>query len=356
MRKYGQVSPRFWIGTTGRQIRALGPDAQVLALYLMTAPTATMTGLYYLPVTVAAHETGIPFEGASKALRSLCRVGFCLYDEVDEVVFIPEMARHQIDEALKPGDKRVQGVANALEPYVKHRFCAMFLAKYGGAFNLPESLYEGPPEGDGSLFQAPSEALRSQEQEQEQEQEKESAPSARVLPLVFPGDVKGDVQGAGDVPLHGQTGGVDGGGARGRGQARKGARKAAAATPEQRDVAARVIAELARVSGFSYEPTAATNVAKVVEQLGAGRSEADLLAVVRDRAKDWRGEEKTRRWLRPETLFGPKFETYLAQARASGAGPAETQADGELEAARRRAAERSRGMPAFDEPLAGGNR
>ena len=41
MRDYGMVSPRFWIGETGRKLRKL-PDAQRVAMYLLTAPMADM--------------------------------------------------------------------------------------------------------------------------------------------------------------------------------------------------------------------------------------------------------------------------------------------------------------------------
>jgi len=39
MRDYAKVSPRFWIGNTGKQLRS-DPDAQVVALYLMSNPHA----------------------------------------------------------------------------------------------------------------------------------------------------------------------------------------------------------------------------------------------------------------------------------------------------------------------------
>lgn len=47
MRSYGIVKPAFWNGETGRQIRAVGADAQLVALYLMTNPHANAIGMYY---------------------------------------------------------------------------------------------------------------------------------------------------------------------------------------------------------------------------------------------------------------------------------------------------------------------
>ena len=46
-RDYAIVSPQFWTGTTGREIRTRGRDVQLVALYLMTSPHARgQTGLH----------------------------------------------------------------------------------------------------------------------------------------------------------------------------------------------------------------------------------------------------------------------------------------------------------------------
>ena len=77
MREYAKVAPAFWTGETGRHLRG-DANAQRVAFYLMTCPSANMIGLYYLPLPVLAHEIGISlqgiFEGPSKALRRGIRV------------------------------------------------------------------------------------------------------------------------------------------------------------------------------------------------------------------------------------------------------------------------------------------
>ncbi len=170
-RDYAIVTPQFWTGTTGREIRARGRDVQLVALYLMTSPHANMLGLYYLPLPYLSHETGIPLEGASKALRSLGEVGFAFYDERDEVVWLPEMARYQIGEALKAADKRVQGVVNELTRYRKSRYYEPFLKRYAVPFNLPAM----PPAVPIAVSapEAPSSPPRSQDQDQDQDHDQE---------------------------------------------------------------------------------------------------------------------------------------------------------------------------------------
>lgn len=139
---------------------------QAIALYLVTSPHANMLGLYYLPITLLCHEVGCPFEGASKALRSLKQVDFCDYDDDSEMVWVYEMARYQVGGALKVNDKRTQGIAKEYELLQKNKFLGPFFDRYNTDFHLKNR----------RGFEAPSEPLRSQEQEQEQEQEYLSPP------------------------------------------------------------------------------------------------------------------------------------------------------------------------------------
>lgn len=171
MRDYGKVSPQFWIGETGKQLRG-DANAQLLALYLMTCPHSTMTGVFHCPILYMAHETGMGIEGATKALARLSEVGFCEYEEASETVFVVRMAAYQIGESLKQSDNRVMGLRKEVERMPETRAKSSFLAVYGLAFGLVDAVQ------DDRGSQAPSETLRSQEQEQEQEQEQTFCASA----------------------------------------------------------------------------------------------------------------------------------------------------------------------------------
>ncbi|WP_368655418.1 hypothetical protein ABRY94_11845 [Castellaniella ginsengisoli] len=169
MRDYGKVSPQFWIGETGKKMRKAGPEAQVVALYLMTCPHSNMIGLYYLPIMYIGHETGLGIEGASKGLERAIEAGFCSYDEASEVVWVHEMAKFQIGDHLSEGDKRCKGVQNEYDSVPENPYLERFFARYKGAFHM---IKMRPTEHQStSPIEAPSESLASQEQEQEQEQE-----------------------------------------------------------------------------------------------------------------------------------------------------------------------------------------
>ncbi len=170
MRRYSCVRPQFWTGSTGRALREAGRDAQVVALYLITCPAGSMTGVFYLPLPTLCHEVGISRQKARAVLARLAQEDFAHYDGATQTIWLPEMARFQIGESLAPTDKQVKGLARELEAVKGSPFVRAFYEKYRAVFHLPE---EGPWKGLRSPSEAPSEPLRSQEQEQEPEQEKE---------------------------------------------------------------------------------------------------------------------------------------------------------------------------------------
>lgn len=171
MRDYGKVSPHFWIGKTGKELRQAGPESQLVALYLLTSPHANMIGLYYMPLAFLSHETGLTMEGAKKGLSSAIKAGFCKYDEQSEMVWVIEMATHQIGMALKPGDKRCAGVQNEYDKVSENPFLSEFYEKYLTQFNMTSS--RKCEVSIPSQYEGASEGLPSQEQEQEQEKEQD---------------------------------------------------------------------------------------------------------------------------------------------------------------------------------------
>lgn len=194
MRDYSKVSPQFWTGKTGKALRKKGTEAVLVAAYLMTAPSSNMLGLYYLSLVSIAHETGLPFEGASKGLQWAIEAGFCDYDHEAEVVWVYEMASYQIANKLKPEDNRCIGIQTEFDNQPESKHLCGFYEKYRSAFHLkftPENV---------SPFEGASKPLRSQEQEQEQEQEEDqqqqhgkSAPRKPKAPASPSFDPKADL-------------------------------------------------------------------------------------------------------------------------------------------------------------------
>src|SRR6266851_4571257 len=155
MRTFAQVRPGFWHGTTGRQIRRLGPDCQVLALYLISGPGAHALGLYYLALPTAAHETGLTLEQVRSGIAKLCEIEFCAYDDENEVVFVLNMARFQIGERLERKDNNITWIWREMEKMRSLPFFDLLLERYGERYQV----------ADYFRSKAPSEPLRSIETE-----------------------------------------------------------------------------------------------------------------------------------------------------------------------------------------------
>jgi hypothetical protein len=136
MREYSAFAPTFWTGDTGRAIKARGRDAVVLAAYLFTGPSATMLGIYYLPLPTLCHEAGFTPEEARATLADLAAEDFAFYDQAAELVWLPTMARWQVGPSLKPGDNRRKGIERQIRPFLGHKYGREFLRRYGRAYSL----------------------------------------------------------------------------------------------------------------------------------------------------------------------------------------------------------------------------
>ena len=136
MREYAVILPAFWTGPTGKQITALGKEARILAAYLLTGPYANMIGIYYEPIPMIVHHTGINQRGIEGAMKALVSIDFLSYDYEREIVWVHEMVRYQVGEELSDGDKRVSGIKKRLKVLGKHPYVKEFVAKYKEVYHL----------------------------------------------------------------------------------------------------------------------------------------------------------------------------------------------------------------------------
>lgn len=98
---------------------------------------------------------------------------------------------------------------------------------------------------------------------------------------------------------------------------RRGPRAAPAirATPEQIAGARYVLERLSADSGVSWRVEDGHH-ARIIELLSDGHSALELRSVATYCGDEWKADDKMQRHLRPDVVFGSKFTTYLAQARA----------------------------------------
>ena len=167
MREYAKLSPRFWIGETGKAIKERGIEAQLLATYLISSPHSNMVGVYYLPLYFITHETGMSAKTVTKALQHLIELDFCTYDEEHEYIYVHNMARFQMAESLNPRDHLVTNVNNSFQAFPKLKCLQNFFDKYRTRYHLKKR------QDVQCSIEAPSEMLLSQENEQDQEHEQD---------------------------------------------------------------------------------------------------------------------------------------------------------------------------------------
>ena len=74
-----------------------------------------------------------------------------------------------------------------------------------------------------------------------------------------------------------------------------------------------IINHLNAVLGASYKDTTKATADKIKARLGEGYTLDDFIAVIDKKCAEWRCNPEMARYLRPETLFGTKFEGYLNQ-------------------------------------------
>ena len=179
MSLYRKVHEGFWKSGTGKNLRG-NPNAQVVALYLMTSPHAHMIGIYHCPLIYISHETGLQIEWVEAAIKTLSEAPckglaspiegqkspfegqFLTYDWDTEYVFVHRMAVFQIAAHLSPHDKQVKGIKSAVREIPNTLLKRMFLEQYADSFHLHDELAampeSQPTEGPCKPLASPSEA------------------------------------------------------------------------------------------------------------------------------------------------------------------------------------------------------
>lgn len=142
MRPFAVVSPALlWAEHIGRQLRTLGPEYQVLAFYLFSAPTSNPYGLYYLSIDQMTHETGRSAASAYKILDAFGNLEFAYYHRAEQWVWVKTMAQMSLmptGKLLPHTDNRVKGMQSWYEQCVDNPYLGPFFDYYNRAFYLAE--------------------------------------------------------------------------------------------------------------------------------------------------------------------------------------------------------------------------
>jgi hypothetical protein len=202
---YGVLFPEFWTGRTGREIRRLGgPNAQVLAVYLMSNRHANMIGLYRLSADDVSYETGLKPRGIEAGWKVLADVDFARYDPVTEHVWVLTMARFRLGlkagEALQSGDRKVIAINKLYHGIDPNPFLGDFFATNHQALRIakartPQGIwpptttsrpFDGALDGASVPLGCQVQDQRSGSGDQDQGTDQQVQEKARLSPLASP--------------------------------------------------------------------------------------------------------------------------------------------------------------------------
>lgn len=79
------------------------------------------------------------------------------------------------------------------------------------------------------------------------------------------------------------------------------------------DIIKQIIDYLNSKTNSNFKYTSKTTQNKIIARLNEGYSLDDFIVVIDNKCLDWLNDSKMSVYLRPETLFGTKFESYLNQ-------------------------------------------
>lgn len=89
---YRTLKVSFW---RDPKVRQLDPVTKLLFLYFITNEHSHVSGLYYLPVTLIEHETGIKGIPLRKGMDNLSKGYLVRFDPENDTVWVVNMLRHQ---------------------------------------------------------------------------------------------------------------------------------------------------------------------------------------------------------------------------------------------------------------------
>lgn len=81
--------------------------------------------------------------------------------------------------------------------------------------------------------------------------------------------------------------------------------------PDHADIIREIINYLNKKTGKKFSPFAVNTVKHINARLNEGHSLDDFIAVIDVKTASWKGDRNMDKYLRPDTLFGTKFESYL---------------------------------------------
>lgn len=281
---YRQLDAGLWGNSKFRSLSAAPPNAQTLWIYLLTGEhTQGMPGLYNVGVAAIAEVLEWPLEGLRQAITELTERGMIRVDERARVVYLPNALKHQPPQ----NPKHLQGWGKEYRRIPDCELKCLWL----------KSLTAFAHDRDGSWIEA-LEAGFSVAGDTVPAEARDTVPgkaadtvSDTVCHTVSPPNPQSNPQ----SNPHSRSG--------------SGKPDDAGASDEAVPYA-EIITYLNKAARKRYRNGSEATRRHIRARWREGFRLEDFKAVIDGQCKQWLGTDMER-YLRPETLFGAKFESYL---------------------------------------------
>lgn len=253
------VDTAFW---TDNKVEEFTPEDRYFMLYLLTNPHTTQLGIYEISMKRTAYELGYSIDAVRALVERFEKVhGVVIYSKETNEIAIKNFLRHSIIKGGAPVRdcliKEMKGVKN------KDLVARVFshIKGYEKLNDTVKNIIAEYEEKNGTLSY-------SNEKQNENENENDN-----------------------DVSYH-DTGDVS-----------------------FKSSCEEIISYLNAKIGAKYKPTTAKTKTAIHARMDEGFSIEDFKTVIDKKCREWTGTDYEK-YLRPETLFGTKFEGYLNQKRS----------------------------------------
>lgn len=270
MARYRKIDPRMWGDEKFKNLSRIQPSGQALWIYLLTGPhTIGPPGLYQCGEAGMAEALGWPLKGFRERFRELFREGLVEADFSARVILIKNAYRYDPPDnpnVIKNWGKLFDEVPECRLKIKYYHKLKEFLEPFGKEFQ--EAFRKGFRKGL---------AIPEPEPEPEPLKEKEEVLQCRTTSLSSPVDNFSKKE----IPFE------------------------------------EIISYLNQKTDKKFNPSSRETRLYIHARWNAGFRLDDFKKVIDMKTAQWKTDPKMISYLRPETLFGTKFESYLNEKEPS---------------------------------------
>jgi hypothetical protein len=142
--RYTKLPSNFWNSKSGRAVRACGPEALQVYLYLRSCEMGNYVGFFRLNVGYAAVDLGISETTLMEYVEKFSEAGLVMIDSATDVLWIIDQAEVQVGE-LKDGDKQIIGINKNIAAIERSSIRDAFFNRYHKQLKLSSALAPSTP-------------------------------------------------------------------------------------------------------------------------------------------------------------------------------------------------------------------